>query len=184
MTALRFQDPLWLLLLVPLAVVVVLAIRGARRTAVVYSETALLARLPQTAAQRIKRVLPWVRMMGMVLVVVALARPQLGKEEVRVQTEGVAIQMCIDRSGSMQALDFELDGRRVDRLEAVKHVFRDFVAGNERLPGRPHDLIGLVDFGGFADARCPLTLDHGALLEVLNSVEIPSPIFDARGHPQ
>ncbi|NLX95557.1 MAG: VWA domain-containing protein [Rhodopirellula sp.] len=181
MTALRFQDPLWLLLLVPLAIIAVAAIGRQRRTGIVYSETALPARLPRTTAQRIKRALPWVRVLGMAMVVLALARPQRGKEELHIESEGVAIEMCIDRSGSMQALDFELDNERVNRLEAVKRVFRDFVAGNDRLPGRPDDLIGLVDFGGFADAKCPLTLDHGAVLEILESVEIPSPVFDSRG---
>ncbi len=121
----------------------------------------------------------WRDSAGLVLVVVALARPQQGREEFRVRAEGIAIQMCIDRSGSMQAMDFQLDGEPVDRLQAVKQVFRDFVTGRGELPGRPDDLIGLVAFGGFADGKCPLTLDHGALLEVLESVEIPKPVYDS-----
>jgi Ca-activated chloride channel family protein len=81
----------------------------------------------------------------------------------------------------MQAMDFEEDGRPADRLSAVKRVFRDFVAGTGDLPGRPDDLIGLVAFGGYPDSRCPLTLDHGALLEILGSLEIPRPMEDSRG---
>jgi Ca-activated chloride channel family protein len=118
---------------------------------------------------------------GLVMVVAALARPQRGRDEFRVRTEGIAIQMCIDRSGSMQAMDFHIEGKRVNRLAAVKQVFRDFVAGKGSLPGRPDDLIGLVAFGGFAEAKCPLTLDHGALLQVLDTVEIPQPVRDSRG---
>jgi Ca-activated chloride channel family protein len=181
MTGFRFQDPLWLLLLIPLVLVAVWAVRRRRRCVVLYSDTTTLARLPQTLALRVKRLLPWVRVLGMALLIGALARPQHGKEEFRVRTEGIAIQMCIDRSGSMQALDFHLDGERVNRLEAVKAVFRDFVTGNQRLSGRPDDLIGLIDFGGFAEARCPLTLDHTALLEVLQVVQIPEPVFNSRG---
>lgn len=181
MNGLHFQNPLWFLLLIPVVAVAAWAARRGRRTAVLYSDTTTLARLPQTLALRVKRLLPWVRVLGMGLLVVALARPQHGKEEFRVRTEGIAIQMCIDRSGSMQALDFYLNGTRVNRLEAVKAVFRDFVAGNGRLPGRPEDLIGLIDFGGFPEARCPLTLDHGALLETLQAVQIPEPTLDARG---
>ncbi|MBI2479852.1 MAG: VWA domain-containing protein [Planctomycetia bacterium] len=116
------------------------------------------------------------------LVVVALARPQHGLKDFQIQTEGISIVMCIDRSGSMQALDFQLGGNRVDRLEAVKAVFHDFVAGNGRLPGRPDDQIGLVAFGGFAEAKAPLTLDHGALLDVLETVEIPQPVYDREGN--
>ena len=89
--------------------------------------------------------------------------------------------MCIDRSGSMQALDFPIDGKQINRLEAVKRVFRQFVAGEGAFDGRPDDLIGLVAFGGFADAKCPPTLDHGALLEILDTVEIAEPVRDKRG---
>ena len=180
---LRFQDPLWLLLLIPVLALGLWAARKRRRTAILYSDTGLLRSLPATWALRVKRLLPWMKLLGMAMVVAALARPQHGREEFRLRTEGVAIEMCIDHSGSMQALDFQLDGQRVDRLAVVKRVFRDFVAGNGRLPGRPDDLIGLVDFGGFAEAKCPLTLDHGALLQVLDTIKIPELMRDAEGRP-
>lgn len=181
MSGWRLQDPLWLLVLLPLVVAVVFAVRRDRRTAVLYSSVQLVRGLPVTLLQRVKRLLPWVRVAGMTLLVVALARPQRGLREFRVRTEGIAIQMVLDRSGSMQALDFALDGQRASRLDVVKKVFRDFVRGAGQLPGRPDDLIGLITFGGFAEGRSPLTLDHGALLEVLKSVEIPRPIKDQRG---
>jgi Ca-activated chloride channel homolog len=181
MTGWRFQDPLWLLLLILLAALAWWAVRRARRAAVLYSDTSLLRQLPHTWALGVKRMLPWVRVLGMALVIAALARPQHGREEFRIRAEGVAIQMCIDRSGSMQAMDFDLDGRNVDRLTAVKAVFHDFVSGKGKLPGRPDDLLGLIAFGGFAEAKCPLTLDHEALLAVLDTVEIPKPIVDSQG---
>ena len=117
---------------------------------------------------------PGFGLLGLALVIVALARPQRGIEEFRLQTEGIAIQMCIDRSGSMAALDFNLDGRQVNRLDVIKRVFHDFVMGKGKLPGRPDDLIGLITFGGFVEPKCPLTLDHGALIQVLDAVEIPT----------
>jgi Ca-activated chloride channel family protein len=98
-----------------------------------------------------------------------------------VRAEGIAIMMCVDRSGSMEALDFQKGDERVNRLEAVKQVFRDFVMGAGQLPGRPDDLIGLIVFGGFAESKVPLTLDHGLLLESLRSVEIPQPVTDRQG---
>lgn len=180
MSGLRFQDPFWLLLLAPLAILGLWAIGRQRRVAVLYSDVRLLAALPNTWALRVKRALPWVRLLGLALVIVALARPQLGREEFRVRAEGIAIQMCIDRSGSMQAMDFEIDGRQVNRLEVVKRVFHDFVAGKGRLRGRPDDLIGLVSFGGYAESKCPLTLDHGALLQILDTIQIAKPIYDAK----
>lgn len=178
----RFQTPLWLLLLVALGLIGVLAIRRQRRVAVLFSDVSLLQGLPFTLALRIKRWLPWIRLVGSLLVIVALARPQRGIEEFRLQTEGVAIQMCIDHSYSMSALDFNVGGQQVNRLAVVKRVFHDFVMGKGKLPGRPNDLIGLITFGGFVEPKCPLTLDHGALVQVLDAVEIPHLIFDHTGH--
>ena len=178
----RFQSPLWLLLLLAVAAICVLAIRRQRRTAVLFSAVGILRTLPATLAMRVKRSLPWVRFAGLALVIAALARPQRGIEEFRLQTEGIAIQMCIDHSYSMSSLDFNIDGKQVNRLDVVKRVFHDFVMGKGKLPGRPDDLIGLITFGGFVEPKCPLTLDHGALVQVLDSVEIPHLIFDSHGH--
>jgi Ca-activated chloride channel homolog len=180
MSVFRFGSPWAWLLLIPLLAVVLLR-RRHEQPAALYSSVELLKSLPITLAQRVRGILPSVKLVGLVLVIAALARPQMGREEFRIRTEGIAVQMCIDRSGSMQALDFPVDGQQVNRLTAVKSVFRDFVAGNDDFKGRPNDLIGLVAFGGFATALCPPTLDHGALLEVLQSVEIPKPIRDDQG---
>lgn len=181
MNAFRFQDPVWLLLLIPVIGFGLLSIRRERNSTVLYSNVDLLKGLPVTLAQRWKRLLPWLKICGLVLIVLALARPQSGREEFRIRTEGIAIEMCIDRSGSMRALDFPVDGERVNRLDAVKRVFHHFVAGKGDFDGRPDDLIGLVVFGGFADAKCPPTLDHGALLDILETVEIPEPVVDKQG---
>ena len=182
MQNLRFQDPMWCFLLVPLFLAVIIAVRRQRSAAVLYSSVQVLKTLPRTLALRFKRVLPWIRFLGLAGVVLALARPQYGIEDFRIRTEGIAIEMAIDRSGSMRALDFLLEEKRVNRLEVVKDVFRDFVAGDgDRLPGRPDDLIGLVAFGGFADSKSPLTLDHGALLAILDTIRIPEEIVDSRG---
>ncbi|MDG1896097.1 MAG: VWA domain-containing protein [Fuerstiella sp.] len=180
MNVFRFGSPWALLLLIPLVAVLLLR-RRREQPAALYSSVELLKSLPVTSAQRIRGILPSLKLIGLILVIAALARPQTGQEEFRIRTEGIAVQMCIDRSGSMQALDFPVDGQQVNRLTAVKSVFQDFVAGNDDFDGRPDDLIGLVAFGGFATALCPPTLDRGALLEVLKSVEIPKPIRDDQG---
>lgn len=182
MTDFRFQQPWWFLTLLPLLLAVLVSVRRNQRGAIWYSSTALLESLPITWAQRVRRGLPWLRFAGLALCVIALARPQHGLREFRVRKDGIAMMMCLDRSGSMAALDFQLEGNRVNRLEAVKRVFRDFVLGDGQLAGRPDDLIGLITFGGFAEGRSPLTLDHAALAEVLKSVEIPQPIYDAAGN--
>jgi Ca-activated chloride channel family protein len=112
------------------------------------------------------------RIIVLVLLVIALARPQMGREKVKDVTKGVAIEMVIDRSGSMGS-EMDYRGRRLNRLEVVKGVFREFLLGNDQsLRGRPNDLVGMVSFARYADTMAPLTLGHGALLRFLESVQL------------
>ncbi len=181
--AFRFYSWLWLIL-APLAIgLIAWRRRARRRPAAVFSSISDLKGLPVTLAQRIRRWLPCVYALGLCLVIVGLARPQAGKAESRIAGQGIAIELVLDVSGSMEAIDFELRGKEVNRLEAVKHVVSEFVLGSRGsgLSGRPDDLIGLVAFGGFADSKCPLTLDHGALVDIMNGLEIPRPIRDTQG---
>jgi Ca-activated chloride channel family protein len=74
----------------------------------------------------------------------------------------------------MQARDFVSGDASVSRLDVVKSVFRRFVGGENGGRGRPNDLVGLVAFARYADGLCPLTLDHGNLLAILDDVAIPT----------
>lgn len=96
----------------------------------------------------------------------ALARPQSGNKTTEVTTEGIDIMLCLDTSGSMQALDFKWDNERQNRLQVVKRVVGNFIKG------RTNDRIGMVVFGEAAFTQCPLTLDYGVLLSFLDQVEI------------
>jgi Ca-activated chloride channel family protein len=82
------------------------------------------------------------------------------------------MEIVVDRSSSMLAMDFQKDGRRADRLTALKDVAGRFVLGGDGLAGRPGDLIGLVVFSRFADSTCPLTLDHDYLVQVLQGTDV------------
>ncbi len=156
--------------------------RSKQRATALFSSLEDLRDLPVTLAQRIYRLMPLLRATALLLLIIALARPQQGLTETRIRTEGIAIEAALDVSGSMDAMDFTLNSKQVTRLAAVKHVFSEFVGGGSDLNGRPDDLIGLVAFGGFADSRCPLTLDHGALLEVVKSLSTPKEIVDRSGN--
>jgi len=140
---------------------------GRRRAAVSFSSLQPLARIPATWAMRLRWIVPALRSAILVLLIMCLARPQKADERTRVFTEGIAIQLIVDRSGSMRAMDFLVDQRRVSRMDVVKTVVEDFVTGGEELPGRPDDLIGLITFASFADSLCPLTLDHGHLVDAV-----------------
>lgn len=161
------HDP-WLLLLLLLIPLVWVFPRRRRRASICYSSVEPLDRLPPSWRLRARGVLPVLRTAAMALLVLALARPQKGNEQTRITTEGIAIQLVVDRSGSMQARDFRIAGKPVDRLTAVRKVVRDFVAGGEGLSGRENDLIGMIAFARFPDSKSPLTLDHAYLLETLD----------------
>ena len=81
MNAFRFHDPWWLLLLLPALAVGIHMVRRERKSAVTYSSVAPLKQLPVTLAQRLRRYLPWLRLVGISLIVVGIARPQFGREE-------------------------------------------------------------------------------------------------------
>lgn len=118
------------------------------------------ARLGASPWSRLERALPVMRAIALLLVVVALARPQSGTSEQVISSHGVDIVVALDHSGSMRAADFQ-----PNRLEAAKATVAEFVAG------RPQDRIGLVTFAALAATRCPLTLDHAMLADFLERVD-------------
>ncbi|MEM7255235.1 MAG: VWA domain-containing protein [Pseudomonadota bacterium] len=117
------------------------------------------------------RCLPWLKMLACALAIIALARPQWGVQATRVDREGIAVAMVVDISSSMGAEDLVLDEQRRNRLAVVKHMFKKFVLGDkETLSGRDGDLVGLVTFARYSDTRSPLTLDHDALIRLVDEV--------------
>ena len=125
-----------------------------------------LSRRPRIAAAPRAGLPALLGSIGLILLVVALARPQLVEMERVVQRPGIDIVMVLDTSGSMKAQDYSLSGRRVDRLEIAKEVGARFI------DGRPDDRIGLVIFGEEARTGVPLTLDHDAMKRYLEIVQI------------
>ena len=96
----------------------------------------------------------WVAVIAWILLVLASARPQRIGDELDVPVSGRNLMLAVDLSGSMDAKDFELGNRRVDRLTATKAVASDFIGRREG------DRIGLILFGERAYLQVPLTLDR------------------------
>ncbi|MDO8946400.1 MAG: VWA domain-containing protein [Desulfocapsaceae bacterium] len=162
----RFLYPqlLWLLALLPLLAL----IRGKRGAApaLVFSTTSLVAFLAEGRKARPGRLLVALRLLGLALLILAFARPQLGNTTTEIKASGIDILLAVDVSGSMQALDFTLQGQPANRLDVVKSVIQQFVEQ------RPNDRIGLLAFSGRPYMVSPLTLDHDWLLQRLAALSI------------
>lgn len=153
--AVRFADPIVLALLAAVPALVALGAVRARRSsgALLFSSLTLLPPARRAWRARLRPLLGVLRVSALVLMVVALARPQVVRAS-EIPAEGIDIAIVIDVSGSMSSPDF---GAGTTRIDAVKHVVRDFVGG---LVG---DRVGLVVFGSEALLLAPLTLDHEAV---------------------
>ncbi|MFB6258993.1 MAG: VWA domain-containing protein [Flavobacteriales bacterium] len=96
------------------------------------------------------------RMLGIALLITALARPTTSKSWKNMNTEGIDIILSMDVSASMLARDFD-----PNRLEAAKKVASEFISE------RPQDRIGLVIYEGESFTQCPLTTDHRVVQNLL-----------------
>ena len=153
----QLSDPWWLLGLSIVPILVWLHHRPARVAALTIS------RLPLAPGGVWRRHLPfYARLLALGLLLVALARPQLGYAWEESLTEGIDIEIVLDISGSMGAEDFQPR----NRLEVAKAVVQDFIAN------RPADRLGLVVFAGTALTRAPLTTDREMLRFLVKSLEL------------
>ena len=168
----RFAAPQAFLLLTLLPLVAWFYLRRGRTATVRFSSLRRVGSLRRSVRLRTRPLLLILRLAALALLIVAIARPQTSRSETRVSTEGIALEMVVDRSSSMRAeMDFE--GERLNRLEVVKRVFTEFVVGNgDDLPGRPHDLIGMIAFARFADTAAPLVRAHDALVQFVRGTKI------------
>ena len=161
---------LLLLLLVP--AVIYWRQRGGARGSVRFPSTADAGRLPRTWRQRLAGLPLAIRVLALVALALALARPQMGVERVRDISRGIAIEMVVDRSSSMAA-EVSFWGQQVNRLDVALRLFEEFVKGGRgELAGRPSDLIGLITFARYADTVCPLTLAHDTVIGFLPAIRI------------
>lgn len=163
------------LLLVALLIPAVLWLRyGRRRPTLNFGDGARLTQLPRTWAVRFQPALPVLFALAQLCLVIGLARPQKGLEESRVRTEAVDIVLLVDVSPSMATPDFSTPLRQMNRLDAAKTVLDKFIAS------RPHDRLGMIGFSAFPYTLCPLTLDHGWLLDRMRNLR-PGMLGDATG---
>jgi Ca-activated chloride channel family protein len=158
---LRLANPLWLVavLAIPLAI----WLRGRARVPVLLVPFAAAWHRSSIAASH------WTAgfaAAGLVLVVGALARPQRIEDKREVRSQGYDIMLAVDLSGSMLSEDYEKDGERINRLQAIKPVIQAFI------DRRTSDRIGVVLFSSQAYTLAPLTTDHAWLSKQIERVKI------------
>jgi Ca-activated chloride channel family protein len=180
--------PAWLLFL-PLVPVLLIwwRRRGGRRLP---HPAVRFLMLPVGRSRWVERLSLWGRGLGLALLLVALAGPRWPEGGERERTEGIALLLVLDVSGSMAEADYPWPAppgpaARISRLEAAQRAFRLLVAGGtgpqgEHLPGRPNDLIGLVTFAARPQTACPLTLSHEVLLHLLEEQQAETLPEEAR----
>jgi len=160
----RFANPYYLLLILPALLIVFLFLRGVigREAGLKFSSLNLVKHSGARPSATRRFLSGLLRLAGLILLIVALARPQTFEGGTESQRDVVDIMLAIDISSSMATLDFHPD----NRLEAAKIEAKRFILK------RPHDRIGLVVFAKHSFTQSPLTIDHAALLNLVNRIQI------------
>ncbi|MDP8224217.1 MAG: VWA domain-containing protein [Candidatus Lernaella stagnicola] len=155
------QQPWLLILLIVPVLVLIRRWHGRREATIVVGDSRFFAALPVSLRQRLRRLPLLIRVLTIAVLIVTAARPQLEKVTQRITSEGIDIIIALDLSESMRALDFAPK----DRLTVAKEVTSDFIEG------RLGDRIGLVLFGTRAITQCPLTVDHGVVIQLVQKAQ-------------
>ncbi len=157
----EFADPKYFLILVLLVPMILWYIFREKRSHADLQFSSLKAFRGMKHAGRVwlRHILFALKVLSVVFLVTALARPQSSNSWQTYTSEGIDIMLALDISGSMLARDFS-----PDRLEAAKDVATKFILE------RPQDKIGLVVFAGESFTQCPLTTDQAVLVNLMRDV--------------
>ncbi len=172
----QFESP-WALLLLPVVALLPLVRywAGRARRGLRFSSAAVPGAVRPSFRRRLVAVPQALLVLALALLVVALARPREGQEQVVDVSRGIAIELVLDRSSSM-GLPLGSQPQSASRLDVAKEVLGRFVHGDGAgLTGRADDMIGLVTFARYANTILPLTLAHGAVDGFLPGIELAAP---------
>ncbi len=158
----HFANPefFWLLILVPLLVLWYLLNNKKINVPIKFSTIEGFRRTKPSLRVKFLHLPFGLRVFGIILIIIALARPQSSSSEKQIETEGIDIVIALDISGSMLAEDF-----KPNRLEAAKKITEKFI------DERQNDRIGLVIFSAKSFTQCPITIDHTVLKNLLKQIK-------------
>jgi len=151
----RLAFPWALLLLIPLLIEWIRKKPKMERR-LLFPSVTVFTHMPKTIRQRFEFLPKWFLWISLLLLIFSAARPQRKEMSESIPREGVAIELVVDISTSMNT-DIPVDSNTLSRIEVSKKVLKKFVKN------RPNDLIGLITFARFADTICPMTLSHDSL---------------------
>jgi Ca-activated chloride channel family protein len=159
---LRLDAPwlLLLLLIVPLLWLVARLRRGRAPGALLLPSIGPFSGAAVTRRQRLRWLPAALRLLGVALIVVALARPQIGRASSKVPAKGVDIVIALDVSGSMDDPGLSAG----TKLDGAKQAIEQFIGT------RKNDRVGMVIFESQARVVSPLTLDYQALDQLVGQV--------------
>jgi Ca-activated chloride channel homolog len=165
-TALHFEDPWLLALLLVVAGGLVVNLLRVRRpgTGLLFPSLGLVPAARQSWRVRWRGALIALRVLAFVAFIIALARPQIVRASVESVAEGIDIVLVLDTSGSMAERGFAGSAK----IDAVKRVVNDFLGGLR------NDRVGLVVFSGEAIVLGPPTLDYAASQKLVAPIETGS----------
>jgi len=139
-------------------------------TSYVYPLVSFLKDQKAQASSLYTRFFYWIRLASFILMIILIGKPQFVDSKSKITVEGVDIILALDVSKSMECFDDVHDRRsrwEVAKTEALRFIDK-----------RNNDAIGLVIFGRYAIARCPLTADKQVLKDIISELEIGMPTYD------
>lgn len=161
---LRIANPIFLILFPVVLIIAFLYAKNriGKEPTLRFSSLSLLRVDAGTSSLPRRMCLLAIRILILLLLGIALLRPQKGEGIEELRDKGIDLILALDVSGSMKALDF----LPKNRLEGAKEASKVFIKR------RKGDRIGLVVFGAQSYTQCPLTLDHDQLIRLLDEVHI------------
>ena len=159
----RFEDPiyLWLLVLIPvLALVRFISFRNQKKKLRKFGDPKLLKELMPDVSRFRPSVKFWILLAALALLIIMLARPQMGTKISQEKRTGIETIIALDISNSMLAED--IVPSRLDRSKMMVENLVDHFT---------NDKIGLIVFAGDAFVQLPITSDYVSAKMFLSSID-------------
>ncbi len=152
----EFNNPYFLLLLLVVIYMFLQKKKRKKKGIIIPSIGPLKNKINKTKKHLISK---YFMLLSLIFMIIALARPQIVSQNVKIKKDAIDMVISLDLSKSMEQEDF-----KPNRLEKAKEILKEFVKK------RDGDRISLVVFGGDAYTKVPLTFDHSVIQKVVGDI--------------